>query len=103
MFPESQMFHDQISFMADRQITVGCTADGSQFCPDNPVTRTEMAAFLLRSIGHDAHLPPYQGYVGDVPDNQWYTGYVEHLREHEITRGCNPEGTQNRKVSPRGK
>ncbi len=91
--PDGHIFHEEVSFVADRQITVGCTADGLNYCPEDPVTRAQMAAFLLRSIVHDAHLPSYQGYFQDVPDGQWYTGFVEHLREHEITRGCNPEGT----------
>ncbi len=47
-----------------------------------------MAAFILRAIDHDGHLPPYQGYFADVPSDAWYTGYVEHLAEHAITLGC---------------
>ena len=46
-----------------------------------------MALFILRAMGHDDNLPEYQGFFSDVPPGQWYTGYVEHLREHSITSG----------------
>ena len=51
------------------------------------VTRAEAAFFILEAMGHGGHLPPYQGFFSDVPADQWYTGYLEHLREHGITSG----------------
>ena len=47
-----------------------------------------MAAFILRALDHADDLPPYQGYFSDVPQGQWFTGYVEHLFEQRITGGC---------------
>jgi len=43
---DGSVFEGQIGAIADAGITVGC-ADGL-FCPDRPVLREEMAAFLAR-------------------------------------------------------
>ena len=41
-----------IAWLADRGITRGC--DQARFCPDRPVTRGQMAAFLSRVFGNGA-------------------------------------------------
>lgn len=43
------MFYDEIEALAASQITLGC--GGGDFCPGDPVTRGEMAAFLARALG----------------------------------------------------
>ena len=40
-----------IDAIADQGITLGCTLDGTLYCPDDPVTRGQMAAFLHRALG----------------------------------------------------
>lgn len=42
-------FESEINALAQAGITVGCTS--SAFCPDQNVTRAEMASFLVRSLG----------------------------------------------------
>ena len=39
-----------INAIADLGVTKGCDPDGTLFCPDNPVTRGQMAAFLHRAL-----------------------------------------------------
>ena len=39
-----------INAIAEMGITLGCTADGTLFCPDDPVTRGQMAALLFRAF-----------------------------------------------------
>jgi len=47
--PDSNIFHDSIDWLADNGITVGCNPPANtQFCPDDSVTREQMAAFLRR-------------------------------------------------------
>lgn len=46
--PDSHIFHNDISAIADAGVTLGCTADGTQYCPDDLVTRGQMAAFMNR-------------------------------------------------------
>jgi len=43
---DSHLFHNDIDWMRDNGITFGC--GGGKYCPDDPVTRGEMAAFLRR-------------------------------------------------------
>ena len=45
--PDSNIFHDDISWMLDNGITSGC-GDGTNYCPQDNVTRQQMAAFMRR-------------------------------------------------------
>lgn len=85
-------FHEpNIEAIAAAQITAGCDSTGSLFCPNQAVTRAEMATFLIRALG-DTSPAPYQGHFIDVPDGQWFTRNVERLFELDITTGY-PDGT----------
>jgi S-layer homology domain len=44
--PNSNTFHAQIAWLTDNGITGGC--GGGKYCPNDPVTRGQMAAFLYR-------------------------------------------------------
>lgn len=44
--PETNIFHDDIAWMAANGITAGC--GGNNFCPEQNVTREQMSAFMKR-------------------------------------------------------
>jgi hypothetical protein len=47
--PDSNIFHDDISWLADAGVTKGCNPPANdQFCPKDTVTRETTAAFLHR-------------------------------------------------------
>jgi hypothetical protein len=47
--PDSHLFHTGISWMKDNNITVGCNPPANdRYCPEDNVTRGEMATFLKR-------------------------------------------------------
>ncbi|MPZ53974.1 MAG: hypothetical protein GEU79_14790 [Acidimicrobiia bacterium] len=47
--PDSNVFHDDISWLADSGVTFGCNPpENTQFCPSDNVTREQMAAFMRR-------------------------------------------------------
>lgn len=47
--PDSSVFHDDIAWLADHDVTRGCNPPtNDQYCPSDPVTRGQMAAFLHR-------------------------------------------------------
>lgn len=48
--PPANVFYSFIDRMAVLQITLGCTPDHLQYCPSSPVTRAQMAAFLVRAF-----------------------------------------------------
>ena len=49
--PTSNIFHDDISWLADNDITKGCNPpDNTNFCPGRTLDRAEMATFLARAL-----------------------------------------------------
>ncbi len=49
---DGSVFEDAIARLAAAEITRGCNPpDNDRFCPDDPVTRGQMAAFLVRALG----------------------------------------------------
>ena len=46
--PDSNTFHDDIAWLADNEVTLGCVPDGSLYCPSEAVTRQQMAGFMRR-------------------------------------------------------
>jgi hypothetical protein len=73
-------------------VTSGCGASPLTYCPDSPVTRAQMAVFLLRGEHGSSYLPP--AVVGtrftDVDDNYWAADWIEQLAAEGITGGCAP-------------
>src|SRR5207245_4970222 len=56
--PPENIFYAFIEEMAVRRITLGCGTDASTgmplYCPKDPVTREQMAAFLVRALNVSA-------------------------------------------------
>lgn len=47
--PDTHTFHNDIAWLADAEVTKGCNPPANdQFCPDDFVTRAQMAAFMRR-------------------------------------------------------
>jgi hypothetical protein len=47
---EASVFANDISLVAEAGITIGCNPpDNDRFCPDDPITRGQMAAFFYRA------------------------------------------------------
>ena len=78
-----------IEHFAQLDITTGC-GDGTRYCPDNAVTRAEMAVFLARAF----NLPdgPDPGF-SDVAPDAWYASAVAKLAASGVTTGCG-DGTR---------
>ena len=66
------------------KVTTGC-GDGTVFCPDDTVTRAQMAVFLSRAF--DLAEGPDPGF-GDVSSDAWYAADVAKLAASGITKGC---------------
>ncbi len=72
--PNTNIFHNDIAWIADAGVTLGCST--TEYCPKDPVTREQMAAFLHR-LG-----------VNQVVD----AGELEGLTAEEVVSQC-PAGT----------
>jgi hypothetical protein len=86
--PISHWAADWIEQLAADGITSGC--GGGNYCPNDPVTRAEMAIFLLRSKHGSSYTPPApSGTVfADVPTSHWAAAWIEQLYAEGITGGC---------------
>ena len=86
--PSDHWAYSHIESHAASGITSGC--GNGIYCPNDPVTRAQMAVFLKRGI-HGSDYNPGSG-VGniflDVPASYWAGGWVELLFSDGITTGC---------------
>ena len=69
-------------------ITAGCGV--VTYCPNDPVTRAQMAVFLLRGMYGATFVPPAAvGTVfSDVPVGSFAANYIERVFADHITAGC---------------
>ena len=68
-------------------ITSGC--GNGNFCPNQPVTRAQMAVFLERGIhGSNYNPPAATGIFNDVSTSYWAADWIEQLYSDSITSGC---------------
>ncbi len=85
--PCPSQFADWVEQLVREDITVGC--GGSHYCPSNPVTRAQMAAFLLKAKHGPSYVPPAcKGVFLDVPCSSPFAPWIEQLSRESITAGC---------------
>ncbi|HKD19159.1 MAG TPA: S-layer homology domain-containing protein, partial [Thermoanaerobaculia bacterium] len=85
--PCPSQFADWIEELAAEGITAGCGDSG--YCPDSPVTRAQMAVFLLRTKHGAGYAPPAcAGLFGDVGCPSPFADWIEELHAEGITAGC---------------
>lgn len=80
------VFSADIGALASAGITRGCNPPfNDRFCPDDAVTRGEMAAFLVRAFGYAAAASPFIDTGSSV-----FATDIGALAAAGITKGCNP-------------
>src|ERR1044071_9306923 len=84
--PVTGLFYTEISNIAARGITVGC--GGGNYCPNDPVTREQMAAFIMRSLGEFSPPTPSSQRFLDVPPSNVFYNFIDRLAALGITVGC---------------
>ena len=77
-----------IEELYDFGITMGCSQNPLEYCPEQIVTRAEMAVFLERSKGTFSPQKGSGTVFDDVSSDDWFVDWVELLYEDEITTGC---------------
>lgn len=84
---DGSTFEADINKLAAAEITFGCDDSGTNYCPDDTVTRSQMAAFLVRSFGYtDAGVGDW--FTDD--DASIFENDIDRLRTAGVTLGCNP-------------
>ena len=82
------LFADDILWMYEAGITKGCNPPyNNRYCPDQRVTRGQMAAFLVRALGLSEGAGS-DAFVDD--DDSIFQTDIERLAAAGITKGCNP-------------
>lgn len=85
--PVNHPFFVPILAMQQRAITIGC--GGGAFCPSEPVTRGQMAAFLMRTIAGGDNFPfPAVQRFGDVGPSHAFYRHIQMMAVLGITVGC---------------
>ena len=78
----THQFATEITWLADSGITTGCSTGG--FCPNDPVTRDQMASFLARALGLPASSTDWFGDdAGSVHEPN-----INSLADAGVTLGC---------------
>ncbi len=85
--PQVDPFHDDVESVFRSAVTAGCGT--GVYCPTLPVTRAQMAVFLLKSEHGSSYDPPAcQGQFEDVPCSNPFAEWIEQLAAEGITAGC---------------
>lgn len=81
-------YEGAIASVASAGITLGCSLDGTRFCPNELVTRAQMASFFVRGF----KLPegPANTFVDD--DGSVHEADIARLAASGITTGCDTVG-----------
>lgn len=90
--PAANAFCPWIEELAERDVVGGC--GGGDYCPSTPVTRAQMAVFMLRTLEGSSYapLPCTSGSerFDDVPASGLFCPWIEELARREFVLGCNP-------------
>jgi YD repeat-containing protein len=84
-------FDPWIEEFGNEGISSGC--GGGNYCPTIPVTRDQMAVFLLKTRERDGSgytyvPPPCTGIFNDVPCPSGFANWIEEVYRRGITAGC---------------
>ena len=76
-----------VELLADLQISAGCKTEPLSYCPDKPVTRAQMATFLVRAFDLDP--APPAGFADTA--GSAHEANINALAATGITAGCKTE------------
>jgi M6 family metalloprotease-like protein len=83
--PTTHWAYNYIMAIYNNGITVGCSQTPLKYCPDDYVTRGQMAAFIIRAKYGETFSYTTTPYFTDVPSTNTFFKYVQKLRDDGIT------------------
>ena len=87
--PASNPFCRWIEELARRAVVSGCGNDN--YCPTDPVTREQMAVFVLRTLDPSLQPPACTTPIyTDVPATSGFCRWIEELTRRNVVTGCGP-------------
>ena len=95
--PPNHYFYKDIQLLYGSAVTTGCDSGGDaprMYCPDQKVTKAQMATFVGRATHDPEYLPPPATGTTfvDVPGNAWYAPWVERLYHTGMVTGLDIGG-----------
>jgi hypothetical protein len=86
--PASSPFCRWIEELARRGVVAGC--GGSNYCPTSPVSREQMAVFVLRTLDPALNPPACSApnIYGDVQETSPFCRWIEELSLRGVVTGC---------------
>jgi hypothetical protein len=85
--PETSPFCRFIEELASRGVVSGC--GGGNYCPMDPVSREQMAVFVLATLDPTLSPPPCTTPIfGDVPTISPFCRWIEELARRGVVTGC---------------
>ncbi len=84
--PFNHWAYNMIMAISEAGITGGCSTNPPSFCPDNTLTRGQMAVFIEAALAHPGNA--CTGRFADVPIGNPFCGFVERMADDGITSGC---------------
>jgi hypothetical protein len=86
--PPANPFRNFVNTLARNAVTGGC--GGGNYCPDAPVTRAQMAVFLLVAREGQGYAPPacVTPIFPDVPCSNPFAAWINELSARGVTGGC---------------
>ena len=102
--PSTHWAYSWINRLYKAGITTGCGTKPLIYCPEDSVTRAQMAVFLERGVHGSTYQPPAVGAgsgFNDVSTSYWAAAWIKQLAADGITTGCGggnycPEGMVTR-------
>jgi hypothetical protein len=86
--PSNDPFYTVIGQLSARGVTLGCGS--GNYCPNDPVLREQMAAFIMRAKGEFNPPTPGSQRFTDVPPANAFYNFIDRMAVLNITLGCNP-------------
>jgi hypothetical protein len=88
--PAGSPFSSWIDALASAGVTTGCGTSPLIYCPASPVTRDQMAVFILKAKEGAGFSPPACGTApfGDVPVSNPFCPWIKELANRGVVAGC---------------
>jgi hypothetical protein len=86
--PNDNWAHGYVQAIYGVAVTLGCSLNPLQYCPANPVTRDQMASFLVRVVDGKNTMTCLGNVFDDVTAANPHCANIERLAALGITAGC---------------
>ncbi len=89
--PPGSFGFDAINLFYADGVTTGCAASPLSYCPNDSVTRAEMAVFIVKSVfKSNPFTPPTTQIFSDVPPGSFGYAEIQEMSALGLTTGCAP-------------